>query len=439
MKKIIGILIILLPNLLKAQEVWSLQRCIEHAKEMNLDLKIKRNIEKKSTYDLQQSKWNLAPSINASTSSYLNLKRATDADYNISSGTSYNFNYNLSSSLTLFEGFTKLNTIAAARFMKLATNESSEQSVIMLEQEVTELFFQTLYQRSLVAVAKETLEISRFEAERIEATIEIGLLEAVAQNEINAVVSANMLEYNRAVNNYNLLKLRLLQLIELPSNYDFEIGDIVLEMANPVEILMNADSLYIETCLKYPAVLQKEYELEYYRKMLNIAKGNHAPSIVAYGGINSGFYSTDTLAGGRKTPIDTQFNKYLSPSLGAQLSIPIFNSKSRTYNTKKSKIDMENAMYSLEIQKKQIRKEIEEAVLKLHSLYLEYESASYNLDFTQKSFETYREKYQLGMLNTTDFMNIQNQMSQAITNLLLARYSWIVQKITIELYTSGSK
>ncbi|MCL2072735.1 MAG: TolC family protein [Marinilabiliaceae bacterium] len=430
------IISILFPSVVISQEVWTLQRCIEHAKEMNLDLKIMRNVEKKSTYDLYQSKWNLAPSINANANTYFNLKRAADADYNISSGTSYSLSYNLSSSLTLFEGFTKLNSIAAAKFYKLATSESSELHTIMLVQEVTELYFQVLYQRSLLEVAHKTLDISIFESERIAATIETGQLEAVAQNEINAVVSANKLEYNKAENMYKLLKLRLLQLIEIPIDNDFEISDTDLLYPTPIELLLNSDSLYIETCINYPAVLQKEYELEYYRKLLNISKGNHSPSIVAFGGINSGFYSTDTQPSGNITPIDTQFEKYLSPSLGASLNIPVFNGKYRTFNTKKSKIDLENAMYNLEIQKKQIRKEIEEAVLKLYSLWLEYQSASDNLEFTQKSFDTYREKFQLGMINTTDFLNIQNQLSLAVTNLLLAKYSWIVQKMTIDIFTS---
>ncbi|MDR2927968.1 MAG: TolC family protein [Cytophagaceae bacterium] len=435
MKYIFVILLSVLPLWAEAQEAWTLQRCIEHAKAQNLDLKIQRNNERKSVYDFRQSKWDLAPSISASSNGSINFKRATDADYNVSSGTSYNISYSLGSSITLFAGFTKLNTIAAARFAMLATGEAASLSEIMLEINVSSLFSQTLYQKALAEVANKRLETSRFEAQRIAATIETGQMEAVAQNEIDAVVSANLLEYNKAINSYKLLKLQLMQMIELPQGSSFEIDGAEFELSEPEALALDTDSLYAETCIGYPLVLQTEYELEYYRKALNIARGSHSPIITASGGYSSGFYSTDTIAGGKPVPVGTQFNKYLNPSLGASLNIPIFDGKRRTYSTKKSRIDVENAMFRLENQKKQLRKELEEAVLKLHSLQLEYMSARDNLTFAERSFETCREKYQLGMINTTDFMNVQNLMSQAAVNLLLARYSWIVQRMTIDLYT----
>ena len=415
-------------------ETWTLQQCIEHARENNLNLKIQRNMELKSEYDLRQSKWKLAPSINGYGSSDMNFQRGTNQYNQITSGTSYYVSYGISASLDIFAGFTKLNTVAAYRFSKLATSESTELSEILLEMEITDIYARTLYQKALINVAEARLETSRFEAERIAATIEAGQMEAVAQNEFNAIVSANLFEYNRATNDYLLLKLQLAQTIELPSYSDFEIADVMFEFTPSGEML-NSDSLYIETCMHYPSVLQKEYELEYYRKMLQIAKGNHSPSITASGGYSSNFFSTDTLDNGKQTPFGTQYNNFLNPSLGASISIPIFNGKARTYQTKKSRIDIENAMYSLEEQKKQIRKEIEEAVLKLHLLKLEYESANDNLKFTEESFEVYREKYRLGMINTTDFMTAQNQLSQAQVNLLLARYSWAIQKKTIDLYS----
>jgi len=432
----IFLLFILFPVIVGAQQTdeWTLERCISHALKQNIDLKIQQNLEQKAAYSLRQSQWNLSPSLGGWGNSNFDFRRSTNQYNDIASGTSYNMNYGISSSLKLFAGFTSLNTISANRYNELVSGESTRLAANNLKIEIIDLFSQVLYQKALVEVGKEKLDVSIKESDRIAATIEAGQLEPVAQTEINATVSGNRLELSRSENQYRLLRLKLAQLIEIPLNSNFEFTSSEFDMIIPTEKYIDVDSVYFAACQSYPAIQQKEYELEYYRKLLNISKGNMAPSLSLNGGYSSGFYSTDTLINGRKTPIGTQFNDYLNPSLGLSLQIPILSGRLRGFQVKKSRIDVENAVYNLENQKKQIRREIEDAILRLEALNLEYKNATDNLAFAEKSFETYREKYQLGLINTTDFMNAQNQLSQARSYSLLAHYSWIVLVKTVEIY-----
>jgi len=425
-----------IPIALVAQQtdVWTLERCIAHALDRNINLKIQRNLGKKAEFTLKQSRWELAPSVNGWGSSGFDFRRSTNQNNDISSGTSYNMSYGLSSSFNLFAGFTGMNTIAANRFNELACGEATKLATNTLIIGIIEQFTLVLYQKALVEVAREQLAVSQKEAERIEATIEAGQMEAVALSEINATVSGNRLLLSRAENEFLMLRLKLAQMIEIPGDASFELSGSGLENILPVETNLTVDSVYTAACLSYPSVLQREYELEQYRKILQISRGNMAPSVSLSGGYNSGFYSTDTLPDGRQSPFSSQFDNYLNPSLGLSLNIPILSGRSRSFQVKKSKVDVENALYSLENQKKQIRQEIEQAILRLESFGLEYLTATDNLAFAEKSFESYREKYRLGLINTTDFMNAQNQLLVAKSNLLQAHYSWIVQKKTIELY-----
>jgi outer membrane protein len=432
----INLLFILVPTIIGAQQAdeWTLERCITHALEQNIVLKIQQNIEQKANYERQQSQWDLVPSLNAWGNSGLDFRRSTNQNNQIASGTAYNMNYGISSSLILFAGFTRLNNISANQFNELACSESTKLATNNLKLMVIDLFAQVLFQKALVEVTREQLNVSLMESKRIEATIETGQLEPVAQTEINATVSGNKLELSRSENQYRLLRLKLAQLIEIPVNSNFEFTSSEFDLIIPVEMKLTTDSVYSSACRSYPAIQQKEYELEYYSKLLKISKGNLAPSLSLNGGYRSGFYSTDTLSDGRQTPVGYQFSNYLNPSLGLSLNIPILNGRNRDFQVRKSRINFENAIFNLENQKKQIRREIEEAILRLKALNQEYKSATDNLVFVEKSFETYREKYRLGLINTTDFMNAQNQLSQARSNLLVTRYSWIVQEKTVELY-----
>lgn len=439
--KHIGLIIAVFVIFLKtghAQETWTLERCIEHALQQNIDLKIQQNLNEKAAYNRQQSQWELLPSVNGWGSSSFDFRRSTNQNNQITSGTTYNMSYGISASMNLFSGFTAMNSIAASRFNELAVRESSKMAENTLITSVTELFSQVLFQKNLVDIAREQLEISQYEARRIAATIAAGQLEPVAQHEIDASVSGNQLQLKRAESELQLLKLKLAQLIELPENTNFNLESESFETAQPATYPSEISEVYLKASTHYPSILEREYQLDYYRKALHIAKGNMAPSLSLNGSYGSNFFSTDTLANGKQTPARQQFNNYLNPSVGLSLSIPIFNGRSRNFQVKRSRIDFENAAFTLESEKKKIRREIEEALLRLENLKLEYESASDHLHFVEKSFETYREKFRLGLISTTDFMTAQNQLAVAKSDQTLAKYSWIVQRETIKLYEGNA-
>ena len=258
--------------------------------------------------------------------------------------------YGISASMNLFSGFTAMNSIVVSRFNELAVRG--------LKMPKTRYHFcyrtlsQVLFQKNLVDIAREQLEISQYEARRIAATIVAGQLEPVAQHEIDASVSGNQLQLKRAESELQLLKLKLAQLIELPENTNFNLESESFETAQPTTYPSEISEVYLKASAHYPSILEREYQLDYYRKALHIAKGNMAPSLSLNGSYGSNFFSTDTLANGKQTPARQQFNNYLNPSVGLSLSIPIFNGRSRNFQVKRSRIDFENAVSPLESEKK---------------------------------------------------------------------------------------
>ena len=428
-------LIVFLPLLVTAQgtKPLTLMDCIEQALKENIQLKIQLNNQQIAQYDREQSQWNLAPSISGGANSSVNFGRGTDQNNDIQSGTSYSVGYGISGSLTLFGGLKKINTIAARKYIELAYHETTQKQINALYLQIVDLYTQILYQKELIKVAKEKLEVSKLEAERITAMIESGLMEEVAKHEINATVSSNQLEVDQRTNNHNLLLLDLAQLIEYPDIEHFDIDTFEFGVIQPSSLNYTSTMVYQWACMNLPQVKAKELELAYSKKVLAIYKGNLSPSLSMSGGYSSSFYSTDTIDDGSQTPFGNQFSNYLNPSLGVSLSVPIFNGRSTSYQLKKQRLTIENANYDLEYEKKVLRKEIESTLKQLQAYETEYKSASDNLVYVEKSFETNREKYQLGMVNATDFVVAQNQLSQAKVSVVNAKYNWIVQEKTLRL------
>jgi outer membrane protein len=224
----------------------------------------------------------------------------------------------------------------------------------------------------------------------------------------------------------------------LPDTTGFDLLGLEFEIILPSEKEYTLEMVYQQACQNLPDLKEKEYQLEYYKKVLSAYQGQKLPSINLEGNYYSQFYSTDTLSNGATTPLNKQFNNYLNPSVGLNINIPIFNKRSAEFQVRKSKIDIENAVLELEQQKKEIYNEIQNAIQLFNSCYLEYVNAADNLKYVEKSFEIYREKYSMGLINSTDFITAQNQLLQSKTNVLTAKYDWILQEKIIRLY-SGYK
>jgi outer membrane protein len=417
---------------------WSLAECINWGMSHSLNLKIDQNSGEREKLNYKQSKWQLAPSINGGGYGNMNFRRSTDQNNQISSGNAYSLSYGLSASLVLFDGLSSFNRISAMKFNSLAFNKIIEQQENTLYLDIVKLFTQTIFFKQQVNVAEEQLQLSKKEQEKIETKVSLGLLGNSSIDEIKATVSGNQYLLAKQISSFQLSLLNLMQLINLPDSTEFEITGNEFELTVPSEKGYTNEAVYLQACENLPDLKEKEYRLQYYQKVLSAYTGQVLPSISIDGNYYSGFYSTDTLSNGLKTPFNDQFNNYLNPSVTVNVRIPIFNKRSTDFQLKKSKIDIENAVLELEQQKKEIYNEIQNAIQLFNSSYLEYVNAADNLKFVEKSFEIYREKYSMGLINSTDFITAQNQLLQSKTNVLVAKYNWILEEKVIRLY-SGYK
>ena len=95
-----------------AQELWSLEKCINYAFENNLQIKQSVLDANASDLDLRQSKINMAPSFNSIISQNYNWGRNLDPQTNLyTTDQTQQFYANLSSDITLFNGLQQINNV----------------------------------------------------------------------------------------------------------------------------------------------------------------------------------------------------------------------------------------------------------------------------------------------------------------------------------------
>ena len=104
--------LIITPLLLKGQETWSLQRCVEHALKNNISVKQSEISMEQAKISLLQKKMQMAPTINGSASNNYNFGRSVDPyTYTFTTEQIQSANFSLNGNLTLFNGFQLQNEL----------------------------------------------------------------------------------------------------------------------------------------------------------------------------------------------------------------------------------------------------------------------------------------------------------------------------------------
>lgn len=417
---------------IQAQQIWSLEDCIDYALKNNISLKQSElNIElNKNEYF--QSKMELLPSVNISNSFNNNRGRyinpfTNEFDEEVSS--SLNLSYN--SNFSLFNGFKNINQI------KKAANESLK-SIYDLESAQNDLissialsYLQILFNEELYQTSQSQLDLTKNQENRIKTLVEAG---SMAQGELLNIQSQLALEEQQLIqaeNQLNLSKLQLAQLLELDQYENLNV--LKLDIKVPIfKIQNNINTDYAIALNTQSSIKSSELQINSAIYDLKIAKANYLPNLSIGYRISTLYLDNvdDMFTFNEQLENNQQSAIYLS------LNIPIFNKWSVRNSVAQSKIQIENSQLNAQQAKNQLRKNMEQAYADQLAAYKKYQATQKAVIAFKEAFNYINERYELGMVNSYEFNESKNNLITAESDELRAKYDLIFKVKLYEFYTS---
>jgi len=435
---ILSLLIILSIGEISAQEQkWTLEDCINYAVLNNISLQRQRLLTETSEINYLQSKLNVLPTLNAGSDVQVGFGRSVDPTTNLITFSQNLLNsFYVSTNLRLFNGFTKLNTIAANKFMLNSGIETEKIARNTLIVDIMGQYYQVLYSRGLENASKMQLDLSEKQLFRITKMVETGKEALSKQYEIESQVSADRLSYTIAQNSASQALTTLKQMLQLKPGTEF---DIVIPELNKILITANnynSDSVYNIASKTLPRLKAIEYELEASKKQIAAAKGGISPSISIGGSASTGYFNalSDTSS---KISYANQLRFNAGQQVYVSLNIPIFNNYTTGRNIKLAKIRKSDTELKLELEKNNLYTEIENACLNYNRGKDEFSAAQANFEFNKKSFNAVEKKFESGLVDVTDYSAAKTTLFKAETEELRTRLQLLIRKLTIQFYSTG--
>lgn len=422
--------------LFSQQKVWTLEECIAHALQNNIQIKQQEIMTEYQVTALEQSKLKLLPTLNGSASHNYAFGRALDE-------TTYEFtenetvqsnNFYAGSNVTLFSGLVNYNTIQKNKYQVLASEQELAKFRDDISLNIALAYLQILLNRELVTATEAQVEMTRQQIDRTQKMVEAGSLARGNLLDIEAQAAREELQLVNLQNQLTLSLLNLAQMLEQQSTEGFSIAipDIAVRDeavdGNPVAIFSIAEKTR-------PEILSAEYQLKSAEYDLAIARGNRSPRLSLGASMSTG-YSDKRLKLGtnEQYPFGEQLNDNLNYGLGFSLNVPIFNGWQVNTGIKNSKLNIENYQYTLENTKKQLYKNIQQAATDAGGALKKYHASQKAVTSMEEAFRYAEQKLGVGMVTAVEYNQSKTQLLNAQSEMAQAKYEYVFKTKVLDFY-----
>ncbi len=452
-------------NLFSQQE-WSLEACIQHALDNNIQIKSQEYNSEIQRINLQKSKYGILPSLNAGMNDNFTFGRNVDPySYQFSTDNFSSANFQLSSSITLFSGLQQYNSIKKAEIDLEAGNAALEQTKNNIILAVASAYLNVLYSIDLVELAQQQKEVTELQLERTEKLVISGSLAQQAKYDIEAQLANEDLNIVNYKNQLDLALLSLAQLIEIEDFQNFGIIKPDIDKIIGESALLSPEQIFNEAVNVLPQIKYAELNYLSSQKTLQISKGAFYPRLTMSAAYGSGYssltklvdninlgnpvlsgFATDNLGNilnvyqytfdyvYANKPFVDQIKDNASTSLGFYLNIPIFNGMQTRAGVNSSKVYLEQSKLQVEQVKKDLLKEIQQAWSDAGSALKKLDASEKALEATSLSFDYTQKRYEQGLINITDYNIAKNNLIRAEVEMLRAKYDFIFKQKILDFY-----
>ncbi len=416
---------------------WSLGECIEYAMANNITLKKTQLARLSATEDRKQASAGLLPSLSASTNQSVGYRPwVNDGVSTVSNGTVatsvnksyYNGSYGINASWTVWNGNQNRNNVKLNRIAEKQAELDSAATANNIQEQIAQLYVQILYLKEVIGVTSHSHETSLKNEERGREMMEAGKMSKADLAQLTAQTAQDKYSMVEAESNLANYKLQLKQLLEITDDEDFDISAPTASDEQALGDIPALRTVYEAALTARPEIENGRLGIESSKLNMAIAKAGKLPTVSLTGGVGTSTTSMNSKAWG--TQIKTNFDA----SVGATVSVPIFDNRKTRTAINKARLQHEESILDLQDKQKQLYSTVEGYWLDANTNQQKFRAAMASTESEQASYDLLSEQFRLGLKNIVELMAGKNNLLNAQQNRLQSKYMTILDMQLLNFY-----
>ncbi len=456
------------------QDKWDLRRCVEYAINNNISIKQADIDSRTSKLTFDQSKWARFGTANFSTSLGLNFGRSIDRTTNIYVNSQGIFQgYNLTAGITLFNWFALRRLVESNKFSYEAQKVNIDKIKNDVTLNVAAGYLQALLSREQVTLAKTKLQLTRHQLENTQKLVDAGSLPELNAAELEVQFATDSAAVITAQETYDISSLQLKAILNLDAAAAFDLDTPPVETI-PVEPIssLRPDMVYQVAVGTFPQQKMNDLRISAAQKNVDYTRGLLYPALSAFVGLGDNFannlrklnfnqtitqtgayaldgvtstqypvyapfvtssYSKQSL-GKVFTGYGSQLSNNFGHQVGVQLNVPIFNGNSSRTNYKRAQLFVITAKLTKDNDLLNLKQAIYQSYYNAVASLQKFDANKKSVSVAERSFDLSTKRYNIGMLNTIDYLTNQNNLFTARINVLISQYDYVFRMKVLEYY-----
>lgn len=414
----------------QAQEPWSLERCIAHAVEHNLQVRQSEQQVRQQEITLSTVRNSRLPSVDGSVSQSFNFGRGLTAENTYVNRNTMSTSFGLNANVPVYDGGQTTHNLKAQKLQLQALLADLDKAREDLSLQVTSEFLEVLFQQEQLKVARQQCELSLSQEERIHKLFDAGKASESEWADAKALVASDRLTETQAENAYRLALLSMSQLLELPSPEGFTVETPQIPESGQVTLPL-PEAIMAEAVGIKPSIKAGEYRVRSAERNILLARTGYFPKLSLGAGLGTNYYHTsgfDAVPFGRQ--MRDNFNRYV----GISLSVPLFDRLYTRNQMRSARVQLESQQLSLEQTRKGMFKEIQQAYYNAVAAQEQCSSASVSEEASKAAFALMTAKFENGQATATEYQEAKTRLFKAQSDGLKARYSFLFRCKIIDFY-----
>jgi outer membrane protein len=411
-----------------AQKTWTMQRCMQYAVEHNHEVK-------RAELELDNYKANRAgaigkflPAVDAGIGAQYNFGRAIDPETNGYTDVSTFYNgYSLSASLPVFDGFSRLHALKAAKASVLMGHASLRQQQDQTALNVLQAFTNVAYYEGLVKMAEEKVQETTLLLKQTQVLEEVGRKSAadVAQVESQKAEADYELTHQQNLLASALLELKKDMNSPLADSLQLSINEITAREARDYGSLPTSRNLVPELQQAYHSIQVSRHEWHQARAALY-------PSLSLSAGLNTTYYHTLHSDAGQS--FRNQLKNNMGEYVGATLSIPLFNRLQTVTSIRKAKNNYKMACEAYQQKQLELEKLSCEAWNDWQGYMKQTVQMEKKVEADSLAYQLTRRQFEEGLSTAIDLHTTSSQLLNSKATLLQCQLMAMVKEQLVRYY-----
>ena len=335
-------------------------------------------------------------------------------------------------------------------------------------------YLSALLAKEQVDLAITKLDLTRRQLANTRALVNAGSVPELNAAELEVQFATDTAALITAQETYGIDNLQLKAILNLDAAAPFDLDTPPVESI-PVEPISSLapDVVYSIASGTFPQQKMNDLRISAAEKNVDYTKGRLYPTLSAYGALGSNFFndlrnvqvvptgyiptsayaynpvtnSQDTVFSPTAkrvysgqpfykawTGYGNQLGNNFGQQVGLQLTVPIFNGLASKTNYKKSQLNVASAKLTKDNDLLNLKQGIYQAYYNAVGSLEKFEANKKSVVVAEKSFDLATKRYNIGMLNTIDYLVNQNALFTARINMLISQYDYVFRIKILEYY-----